>query len=93
MVRKAGIRVTDAEKQTGHSNEIPRLLESFQTKVTEQLYRIRTAVYHTRNLSLSELPQSSVFKMTLKNTTFRGHDRFLFLVRPDRQSYYKDPTE
>jgi len=43
-------------------------------------------VYHTRNLSLFELPQSFVFKMALKDTTFGGQDRFLFLGRPDRQS-------
>jgi len=50
-------------------------------------------VYHTMNLLLLELPQSPVFKMALKNTTFRGQDRFLFLVRPNKQSYYKHLTE
>jgi hypothetical protein len=32
VVRKAGVRVTDAEKQTGKSNEIPRLLKNLKKK-------------------------------------------------------------
>jgi len=68
VVRKAGVRVTDAEKQTGKSNEIPRLLKNLKKKkrVTEQLCRIWTMmVYHTRNLSLFELPELFGLQMAL----------------------------